>query len=40
MCAFIVDHLLRELAHETATNALVDHCTRPVRVRNMTINPV
>ena len=39
-CALIVNHLLGELAHKTAANALVDHCTGPVGVGNVTVNTV
>ena len=38
--ALLVDHLLRELAHEAAADALIDHGARAVRVGDMLVDAV
>lgn len=36
----LIYHLLRELAHKAAADALIDHRTRPVWVTDVTVNAV
>ena len=38
--SLLVDDLLRELAHEAAAHALIDHRTGPVRVTDVFVDPV
>ena len=38
--AFLINHLLRELAHKAAADALINHGARPGGVRDMTVGAV